>query len=201
MYITPTHKRRNQFTKLKAKPGHKICCRCEKEKRISRFTKNKSRSDGLDARCKSCKRELRQINQEYNKKKSKEWREANPERFKEKRDAWMQANPQSQNPTRQRWLKKNKFKLRQIRTAYKLRRKEWEVGEVDYDEILFRDGFICHICGEDVESEDISFDHVIPLSKGGKHSMDNIHVAHLRCNVKKNAKLIVTEVTPTIKAG
>jgi 5-methylcytosine-specific restriction endonuclease McrA len=202
--ILLTSKRRNQHTKPKAAAGMKICCRCEKEQPLSEFTKNKAKVDGLDARCKTCKKEIREENREYHAAKSKEWRENNPDRFKERRDAWSQANPQSQNETRKKWLADNKHKVRQIKQAYKLRRKEWEVGDVDYDEILARDGLVCHICGLDVAPDDIHFDHVIPLSKEGMHSMDNIHVSHSKCNLKKNNKLmeeLAEKVTATIQVS
>lgn len=52
-----------------------------------------------------------------------------------------------------------------------------------------RDNWICNICGKPVDKNlkypdpmSPSLDHIIPLSKGGKHSEDNIHIAHLRCN-------------------
>jgi 5-methylcytosine-specific restriction endonuclease McrA len=32
-------------------------------------------------------------------------------------------------------------------------------------------------------------DHVIPLSKGGEHSYDNVQVTHPSCNRKKGAKV------------
>jgi 5-methylcytosine-specific restriction endonuclease McrA len=193
-------KRRNQHTKPNATPGMKICCRCEEEKPLGEYTKNRAKADGLDARCRACKKEIREGCIDYNKAKSKEWREANPERFKEKRDAWMQAHPQSENPTRQEWMRKNVAKVRQIKKTYKVRRMGWEVGEVDYLEVLMRDGFVCHICGNDVEPDDVHFDHAIPLSKGGAHATYNVFVSHSRCNMKKSNKLI-EKVTATMKAG
>lgn len=35
-----------------------------------------------------------------------------------------------------------------------------------------------------------SIDHVVPLSKGGAHSWDNVRLAHRICNMKKSDKLI-----------
>lgn len=185
--------------------GLKCCARCNETQPIAEFTKNRNTKHGLKVYCKTCCKIEREIKRDYNKQKSKEWREANPDRFKERRDAWMQENPQSQNETRQQWLKANSLKVRQIKKAYKVRRQGWEIGEVDYVEILMRDGLVCHICGFDVEPTDIHFDHVIPLSKGGAHSMDNIHISHSRCNMKKHNKLMselsMQKVTPTIKSG
>ncbi len=182
--------------------GMKRCCRCKNIRPITDFSKNSATKDRLDKRCKICKKEIREANRKYNAEKSKEWREANPERFKEKRDAWMQAHPQSESETRKEWLRNNVAKVRQIKKTYKVRRKGWEVGEVDYVTILMRDGFVCHICGLDVEPDDVHFDHVIPLSRGGAHSNDNIHIAHSQCNIRKNTKLM-SELpgTVTLKSG
>jgi 5-methylcytosine-specific restriction endonuclease McrA len=70
------------------------------------------------------------------------------------------------------------------RTAQK---KAQAVGVVSYDAILIRDGLWCHICSQRVLAEELSFDHVVPLARGGAHSMSNIRVAHRRCNSAKKA--------------
>ncbi|MGV8973360.1 MAG: HNH endonuclease [Rhodoglobus sp.] len=35
-----------------------------------------------------------------------------------------------------------------------------------------------------------SLDHIIPLARGGWHAMDNVALAHLRCNITKHAKIL-----------
>lgn len=69
---------------------------------------------------------------------------------------------------------------------------------VDLDVIMERDGPNCGLCGEPIDlrfhSPDPlsrSLDHVIPLSRGGKHRYDNCQAAHLGCNMKKGASLII----------
>lgn len=66
-----------------------------------------------------------------------------------------------------------------------------------------RDKGICHICGKPCDYEDYtvdgdvfiagnwypSVDHVIPVSKGGRHSWDNVKLAHRLCNSVKSDKL------------
>jgi 5-methylcytosine-specific restriction endonuclease McrA len=32
----------------------------------------------------------------------------------------------------------------------------------------------------------VSLDHVIPLSRGGGHTFDNVQCAHLICNIRKS---------------
>lgn len=54
-----------------------------------------------------------------------------------------------------------------------------------------RDQGICGICHEPVTEEDgphrPSMDHIIPLARGGTHTIDNLQLAHLSCNYAKNA--------------
>ena len=49
-------------------------------------------------------------------------------------------------------------------------------------EILRRDGFICHLCGK--RGAD-TVDHLLPVSKGGNDSSDNLRAAHLSCNASR----------------
>ena len=49
--------------------------------------------------------------------------------------------------------------------------------------LFHRDGHRCQYCGSN--SERLSIDHVIPRSRGGNHSWDNVTTACLRCNVHK----------------
>jgi len=60
-----------------------------------------------------------------------------------------------------------------------------EVLRVDRAYILERDGGRCHICRKRVRRGDIQIDHIIPLSRGGGHALDNLAVACSRCNLSK----------------
>lgn len=51
--------------------------------------------------------------------------------------------------------------------------------------IYERDGGRCGICGKKVASDQISIDHIIPLSLGGQHTENNVRLAHIRCNVQR----------------
>jgi 5-methylcytosine-specific restriction endonuclease McrA len=55
--------------------------------------------------------------------------------------------------------------------------------------ILLRDRFSCCYCGQRFEAEDLTFDHVIPRSAGGKTEWSNILSACVPCNVKKRDRL------------
>ena len=51
--------------------------------------------------------------------------------------------------------------------------------------LFLRDQFSCQYCGNDV---DLTFDHVIPRSQGGRTSWTNIATACAPCNLKKGGR-------------
>ncbi len=88
-----------------------------------------------------------------------------------------------------------------------LRDKRFKGAIIDNDitlHKLFRmSGGVCYLCGGACDWNDKitingrpyakakypSIDHVIPLSKGGEHSWNNVRLAHLGCNSSKGAKM------------
>jgi len=78
----------------------------------------------------------------------------------------------------------------------KRRREIVKAGEkITFDDLLMRDGPLCQICGELMDwqtgryRERVSLDHIIPISKGGSHTMDNVRLVHMGCNSKKSDRL------------
>jgi len=47
----------------------------------------------------------------------------------------------------------------------------------------------CYLCGEVVLINDRHVDHIVPLSRGGRHVASNLAVACAACNLSKSAKL------------
>lgn len=52
--------------------------------------------------------------------------------------------------------------------------------------IYARDGFRCQYCGHEHDTEDLTFDHVLPASRGGPRTWENIVTACVGCNKKKD---------------
>ena len=52
--------------------------------------------------------------------------------------------------------------------------------------IYARDGFACAYCGEKKNTEDLTFDHVLPRSRGGRTSWENIVTCCITCNSLKS---------------
>lgn len=54
--------------------------------------------------------------------------------------------------------------------------------------VFTRDGFRCQYCGVRLPAGELTFDHVIPRSAGGRTEWDNIVTACRPCNAKKGAR-------------
>ena len=79
------------------------------------------------------------------------------------------------------------------------------VDTITLDELIIKDGNECYLCSEEFNRNDYvitdeghfivggtypSIDHVIPVSKGGTHTWDNVRLAHHYCNTVKSNNLI-----------
>jgi 5-methylcytosine-specific restriction endonuclease McrA len=51
--------------------------------------------------------------------------------------------------------------------------------------IYTRDGFACQYCGERMDTEDLTFDHVVPRAAGGRTTWENIVACCVPCNHAK----------------
>ncbi len=118
-------------------------------------------------------------------------------------DTMFDPRPTGRGPSRQRCEKHVKLrKAELIRARDALNRaKEWgvEAELVIAREVFERDGWECHLCGEPIPESlrttrvlggkhdplSPAVDHVIPLSKGGPHTMENCRAAHWTCNARK----------------
>lgn len=61
--------------------------------------------------------------------------------------------------------------------------------DISLDDLFFQSDGLCPICGGVLLMEDVEIDHTIPLSRGGKHTEDNLRAIHSWCNRSKNSKL------------
>lgn len=93
-----------------------------------------------------------------------------------------------------RKLRKSGFPKNHLHRAHKYGC-AYESG-ITLEKLIKRDGLRCCICGEMCDPDDHSWteysgpmyptiDHIIPMSKGGGHTWNNVQVAHAICNSKK----------------
>lgn len=192
----------------------KACQQCEETKSIECFCLNRRNADGRNNRCKTCVNEMsrkrhkeRVINDPvYRTKKyeqSKTYRTENPEKSKESSDKWRQANLDRVKNNHKKWRARNS------RTEYM---REWSRANRDKRDAAYnkwraakkgssttetiikqnvwdRDKGMCGICGDPADFSNWHLDHIIPLSRGGTHTLENVQVSHVYCNLSKGNKL------------
>jgi len=70
----------------------------------------------------------------------------------------------------------------QIRLTIAGTERIWKVPAVNRREVLRRDKYTCQYCSS---TRQLTLDHVLPRSRGGKHTWDNVVIACSQCNAKK----------------
>ena len=79
-----------------------------------------------------------------------------------------------------------------------------KADDISLDDVYRKYNGICYLCGETCDFNDFEWvnghknvhgnypsrEHIVPLSKGGSHTWDNIQLAHIRCNSSKGARYV-----------
>jgi len=142
---------------------------------------------------------------------AREWdrqhRLANPARHKATQDRYKAKHPNAQNEAAARWRKNNpgkqaaasarwraanpkSAKARDARNNDRRRTVEcYEILPGEWERTCARFRHECAYCGE--RPGRLTQDHVIALSRGGRHSIGNLVPSCQSCNSSKNASLIV----------
>jgi 5-methylcytosine-specific restriction endonuclease McrA len=55
--------------------------------------------------------------------------------------------------------------------------------------VFLRDRFTCQYCAAPFSAPELTFDHLIPRSRGGRTSWDNVLTACTRCNLAKGSRM------------
>jgi 5-methylcytosine-specific restriction endonuclease McrA len=88
------------------------------------------------------------------------------------------------------WIRTVRFDIavpRIIRLAFYDRLPQQQV-KFNRRNLYARDGNKCQYCGKKYSTSDLSLDHVVPRSLGGKTTWENIVCACLKCNIKKGGR-------------
>lgn len=212
-----------------AEPGEgKACTRCGSWRPLDEFYPDKGKRDGRHSICKQCESERSRerwegIKQDperlaAEKARSRAYFEANRDKYRESAREWRKNNPEKWCAIITAWNRANPERAREIaRRSYQLTyradsgpmleknarrralKKAANVGVVNYTVLLELHGLGCYLCGGEISPDDLHMDHVVPLSRGGAHSMENIRPSHAACNLRKSDKL-VSELSWTVAA-
>lgn len=189
----------------------KTCCRCKQIKPALEFHKNKTRKDGLQGRCKECqkykniseteqmqrvkavmkhrqtedgKQQHRDANKRYH--KTEKGKEVHDKAFKK----WAASERGRKNIN----FRSNKYQTKRYHSDpeyYKLKHKSWLYGVPlgILQQIIERDK-VCQLCKS---TKDLQFDHIHPVSMGGKGSLENLQLLCSICNNFKSNNLFLPD--------
>ncbi|MDR3518816.1 MAG: HNH endonuclease [Azospirillaceae bacterium] len=65
--------------------------------------------------------------------------------------------------------------------------------------IFCRDGWVCQYCGEPFSAHELTFDHVVPRSRGGRTTWENVVSACSPCNLIKGNKTPIEAGMPVLR--
>lgn len=88
------------------------------------------------------------------------------------------------------WIKSVNFEIQAPRVVRLLTYEHVPRNSVKFNRrnIFLRDGHRCQYCGKRYSSPRLSLDHVLPKSRGGADTWENIVCACLKCNVDKGGR-------------
>lgn len=182
----------------------KACTKCGVVKAVGQFSKDSSKRDGLQSRCKECNSEYRAANLDKIKAKDAKyyannldkhksahakWRSENLGRVRAAAIKWNAANPERVKAYTVKWQSANPEAVRII--GHNRRSRKLSAGgklSKDLAERLFKlQRGKCACCGEPL-GKNFHLDHIMPIKLGGANTDDNIQLLRQRCNNKKSAK-------------
>jgi 5-methylcytosine-specific restriction endonuclease McrA len=187
----------------------KTCATCSVSKPLDAFYRRARSKDGRDTRCRDCEKvrlarwaqdnpdRTREAQQRYNRteksrEKCRRWRENNPERAREVLAAYKERNPDAiREAGRRHYYKDLDASRAAVRNRISRRRARmrdngvFAVTTKDVRRIL---AMPCAYCGS---TDEPTLDHVIPISRGGRHSVGNLQCLCAHCNFTKHDKLTV----------
>lgn len=197
--------------------GTKRCTKCGETKPLDGFYEHKSCKGGYRPVCKEChgtqvkeRRKERaqdsaeaEVMREANAVRSKRWRDNNPDKVAEVNRRYRESNedvlreydrnryaadPDGRKAHIYTWRTRNMDVVRGYATLREARIREAATGPVDCEAVVSRFPD-CYLCGLPL-TDDVHIDHVVPLSRGGAHSMENLRPTHPACNLRKNSSLL-----------
>lgn len=127
---------------------------------------------------------------------SRKWQKENPEKEKRRKATYYQKNRDELRRKNNEYNKSNRSHIRERKRKYCQRRKFFHLASVqnkryehsdditafDLWKIAHRQRLICPLTGDKLTNENISVDHIVPISKGGRNVVNNIRLTTREIN-------------------
>jgi 5-methylcytosine-specific restriction endonuclease McrA len=148
-------------------------------------TREKRRLNG-----KQRKDEINRVQSGRNAIAQKRYRQKNPEAVKLSNEKHLKKLKSHGLTPSLRWKKNHPDKYLNHSRVRTIGRQHMKAHGVTAIGIYERDGGKCHLCHRHVSRKAFTLDHIIPKSKGGPGSWENLALAHLRCNITRGVDRI-----------
>jgi 5-methylcytosine-specific restriction endonuclease McrA len=159
----------------------KPCPSCGQDKSLDQFRKNSSKKLGVSSYCKQCLY--------LSEKAARERRSENQkERARRNSNNWYHKHKPNNNESTKRYLDANPGLRSHYLSRYRAAKKLNGIFYIRKSELSALLRGCCFYCGQ--KNVKITLDHVIPISRGGTHSIGNLVACCLRCNSSKGNKFI-----------
>jgi 5-methylcytosine-specific restriction endonuclease McrA len=187
----------------------KICTTCKEFKDLEHYYKDKRAKDGKFSRCISCQKEAGRKYYHSNKERFIEYYEENREKYKEYNSEYYQANKETFAENSREYRTKHKEELATKKSEYNkanphkakernAQRRNRYASDGTITKSEYQSALAAHIdvhsnrwpyCDHEYSpTNKVTLDHIVPIAKGGMHSMYNIQFMCLSCNSSKNAR-------------
>lgn len=166
----------------------------QSQKERKKETSAKWRSENLN-KAKEAIAKWRAENRERIKEYEEKYRAKTKDRKRELNIKWAAANPCRVKANKAKWVANNREKISKNNHSYRARKFNVTIGEtkvITKWEKGWRKNKIvaCYWCGAKVAGKAAHADHIIPLSKAGTHSVENLCISCSGCNQSKHAKTL-----------
>ena len=129
---------------------------------------------------------------------AKRYYKKNRGRILEKTKAYSRSHPEIRRKCHRNWCKKYPDRARAHdkagRTNRKARMRGADVSDTKINGLIrkwrMEHRFVCFYCKNTFSTDLLHVEHVVPIAKGGKHSVSNICKSCPRCNHSKSSKLV-----------
>lgn len=192
----------------------KQCKKCQRmlPASLDYYGAEKRTKIGLQSWCREClnanRRQHRKANPDSEREYQKRRRQEKPEQERERLKKWRAANPEKRkeqyrrNHERHR-AERNADAKRRVKVLYQKHPERWLIASharrariagssgtfttAEWEDLKAAHGHKCLSCGIAEPEIQLTVDHVVPLSKGGPNTIENIQPLCLSCNsTKKN---------------
>jgi 5-methylcytosine-specific restriction endonuclease McrA len=173
----------------------KQCTKCFIDLPLDAFYKSKKIKSGLLPSCKKCCQTNSKIYRLNNQKKvlenKKQYRLKNKTTILIQDKKYRQANQERINAYLREYSKQYRIEHPEVAKLSKQKRRANKLNNgiyrVTHKELKSLCAKACFYCGS---FNNIEIDHVIPLARGGSHSVGNLVAACVKCNRSKGSKFV-----------